>query len=267
MSSAFFQPDGDGLVATPQTRGPWDENAQHGGPPGALLARAVEQQLPPGFRLARLTVDLLRPVPIGRVIPRASVRVGRRVARARVVLEAEGVEVMTGTAVGQRIADPPLDLPAPDPAGGGSDGSRPPLPPPEEGEAPPFFAVKWDEGYHTAMAWSFVRGTWSAVGASQVWLAQRVPLVAGEEPSPFQRVMVVADAGNGVSAAVDFARFSFVNSDLSVHLHRDPGGEWIGMDARTVVQPTSAGLATTVLHDRQGPVGSGNQTLVIGPYA
>jgi hypothetical protein len=275
VSSAFFHPDGDGFVATPQTRGPWDESAQHGGPPGALLARAVERQLPPGFRLARLTLDLLRPVPIGRVIPRASVRVGRRVARAQVVLEAEGVEVVTGTAVGQRVADPPLDLPAPGPTGptggtggtgGRADGTRPPLPPPEEGEVPPFFAVKWDEGYHTAMAWSFVRGTWSEVGSSQVWMAQRVPLVAGEEPSPFQRVVVVADAGNGVSAAVDFARFSFVNSDLSVHLHRDPAGEWIGMDARTVVQPTSAGLATTVLHDRQGPVGAGNQTLVIGPY-
>lgn len=255
VTSAFYEADGEALVATPLTRGPWDVNAQHGGPPAALLVRAVEGELPPGFRLARLSVDLLRPVPIGPVVARATVRSGRRVARAQVVLEAGGVEVMTGTAVAQVVAD--IDVAPPDVA---------PLSPPEEGEPVPFFAVPWDVGYHTAMAWSFVRGRWTemATGASQVWLAQRVPLVAGEEPSPAQRTMVVADAGNGVSAAVDFARFSFVNSDLSVHLHRDPVGEWIGMDARTLVQPTGAGLATTTLHDRRGPVGSGNQTLVIG---
>jgi Thioesterase-like superfamily len=252
--AAFFEPDGDDLVATPLTRGPWDVDAQHGGPPAALLARAVEAELPPEFRLARISLDLLRPVPIGRVSPRVSLHVGRRVARARVALDAGGVEVMTGAAMAQRLAH--LDLPPP------ADGS---LAPPEAGNSPPFFTVPWDEGYHTAMAWSFVAGSWIGRGASEVWLTQRVPLVAGEEPSPAQRTMVVADAGNGVSAVVDFSRFSFLNTDLSVHLHRDPAGEWIGMHARTVVQPSGAGLATTVLYDRAGPVGSGAQSLLVAP--
>jgi hypothetical protein len=257
VADAFFQPDGAGFVATPLTRGPWDEKAQHGGPPAALLVRAVEAELPPDFRLARLSVDILRPVPLGRVVPQATVRVGRRVARARLVLEADGVEVMTGSAVAQRVAE--VGVPTLTHAS--------PLPPPEEGGAIPFFSVPWDEGYHTAMSWSFVQGQWrEQSGASQVWLAQRVPLVAGEQPSPAQRTAVVADAGNGVSAAVDFARFSFVNSDLSIHLHRDPVGEWIGMDATTTVHPTGAGLATTVLHDRQGPVGTGNQSLLVSPH-
>jgi hypothetical protein len=191
------------------------------------------------------------------VTPRATVRLGRRVARAKVVLEAGGAEVMTGTAVAQRVAEVDL-VPVIHEA---------PLPPPEEAGAVPFFAVPWDEGYHTAMSWSFVDGRWDEqTGTSRVWLTQRVPLVAGEEPSPAQRVAVVADAGNGVSAAVDFRRFSFVNSDLSIHLHRDPVGEWIGMDATTTVHPTGAGLATTILHDRQGPTGTGNQSLLISPH-
>jgi hypothetical protein len=255
VSAAFFEPDGDAFVATSLTRGPWDVNAQHGGPPAALLARAVEAELPAGFRLARLSLDILRPVPIGRVVPRVRVHHGRRVARAQVSLEANGVEVMAGRAVAQVVVD--LDLPA-------ADGMA--LAPPEEGDPVPFFEVPWDEGYHTAMAWSFVEGAWTDFGRSRVWLAQRVPLVVGEEPSAAQRVMVVADAGNGVSAAVEFGRFSFVNTDLSVHLHRDPVGEWIGLDALTMAQPTGAGLATTVLHDRDGPVGSGNQSLLIAPY-
>jgi hypothetical protein len=251
VTHAFFEPDGDGFVATPLTRGPWDKNAQHGGPPAALLARAIEQQLPPELRLTRLSLDLLRPVPIGPVQPRATVRLGSRVARAQVVLEADGVEVITGVA--HRTGD--LDI-APETPGA-------PLPPPEDGTPGGFFPLPWDEGYHTAMSWTFVKGGWDQLGAAQVWLRQEVPLVAGEDPSPAQRTLVVADAGNGVSAAVDFGRFSFVNADLTVYLHRQPSSEWIGMDARTTVHPTGVGLATTTLHDLDGPVGTGNQSLVV----
>jgi hypothetical protein len=254
MADAFFVPEGSGLTATPLTRGPWDKGSQHGGPPAALLARAVEAELPPGFRLARMTVDLLRPVPIGPVVPRATVRAGRRVARGEAVLEADGVEVLRATALGQVVGA--LDVPS---AGEGS------LPPPEDGRDVPFFDVPWDEGYHTAMEWRFLSGSFIDLGPSRLWLRQRVPLVAGEEPSPFQRTLVVADAGNGVSAAVDFTRVSFVNPDLSVHLHRDPVGEWIGVEAHTTLQPTGAGLATTTLHDRTAPIGTGNQSLILTP--
>lgn len=249
--------DGDGFAATGLTRGPWDERAQHAGPPAALLARAVEVQLPDEFRLARLTLDILRPVPIGLVTPLVTVQKGGRVARAQVALEADGVEVITGTAVAQRVlaADVPAVV----------DGSA--LAPPAEGTAVPFFDVGWDEGYHTAMEWRFLRGSWTDIGPSQVWFRQRVPLVGGEEPSPAQRTLVVADTGNGVSAAVDFYRYGFVNTDLSVHLHRDPDGEWIGMAAATTVQPSGAGLATTVLHDRHGPIGTANQSLLVAPHA
>jgi len=259
MAEAFFEADGDGFVATGLTRGPWSKEAQHGGPPSALLARAVEAALPEGFRLARLSVDLLRPVPIERVVPRVSVRLGRRVVRAQVGLEADGREVLSGTAVAQRVDV--VDLPASAP------GQAPePLPFPEVDSDPVFFELPWDEGYHTAMSWRIVAGAWTELGAAALWFRQEVPLVAGEEPSPFQRVVVVADAGNGVSAAVPFAGYSFLNSDLSVHLHRDAVGEWIGMDAHTIPQPTGAGLATSVLHDRTGPVGTGNQSLLIAPW-
>lgn len=259
MAEAFFEADGDGFVATELTRGPWSKDAQHGGPPSALLARAVEAALPDGFRLARLSIDLLRPVPIGRVVPRASVRVGRRVARAQVALEADGREVLTGTAVTQRVDV--VDLPA------SAQAQAPePLPFPEHDSDPVFFELPWDKGYHTAMTWRLVEGAWTELGAARMWFRQKVPLVAGEEPSPAQRAIVVADAGNGISAAVPFAGFSFLNSDLSVHLHRDPVGEWIGMAAHTVPQPTGAGLATSVLHDRTGPVGTGNQSLLIAPW-
>ncbi len=91
----------------------------------------------------------------------------------------------------------------------------------------------------------------------------RHPLVAGEEPSPLSRAVVAADSGNGVSAALDFDRFVFVNTDLTVQLHRLPEGEWVALDARTTVEAHGVGLAESVIHDRRGPLGRGLQSLFV----
>ncbi len=82
-------------------------------------------------------------------------------------------------------------------------------------------------------------------------------------PSPLQRVMVAADSGNGVSATLDLERYIFINVDLSVHLHRLPEGEWIGLDAVTLPEPEGVGLADSVLHDERGPIGRALQTLLV----
>ncbi len=55
--------------------------------------------------------------------------------------------------------------------------------------------------------------------------------------------MVAADSGNGVSAALDWRRFLFINVDLSVHLHREPEGEWVYLDALTLPEPSGLGPA------------------------
>ena len=73
----------------------------------------------------------------------------------------------------------------------------------------------------------------------------RAALVAGEQPTPLQRVLIAADSGNGVSATLDWSRYVFINVDLTVHLHRLPAGEWVCLDAITVPEPTGVGLADT----------------------
>ncbi len=83
----------------------------------------------------------------------------------------------------------------------------------------------------------------------------RQPLVAGEEPSPLQRVLVAADSGNGVSATLDWGRYLFINVDLTVHLHRPLDGEWVCLDAITIPEPGGAGIADTALYDGRGPIG------------
>jgi hypothetical protein len=102
-------------------------------------------------------------------------------------------------------------------------------------------------------------------GPGRVWMRMRHPLVAGEELTPLARLAATADFGNGVSAVLPFEHFLFINADLSIHLHRPPRGEWIGLDARTLLHGGGTGLAESVLHDAYGTVGRAFQTLVVQP--
>jgi hypothetical protein len=260
MSSAFYVSEGGQFVASELTRGPWDPNSQHAGPPAALIARELERCPSPtgqdDWQVARITYEIVRAVPIGPVrVETEVVRPGKSVELLRAsLLDGEGAAM---TASAWRIARREVDLPE-----GLGGGAGPPGP--GAGRPEPFFDTGEDDGYHTAMDYRFVRGAFLDPGPATVWLRMRVPLVAGEEPSPLQRVMVAADTGNGVSATLDLARFLFINVDLTVALHRLPTGEWICLDAITIPQPNGTGLADTALHDERGPIGRALQTLLIG---
>jgi Thioesterase-like superfamily len=84
-----------------------------------------------------------------------------------------------------------------------------------------------------------------------------------KEIAPLSRVLTAADSGNGVSAAVDFRRYVFINADLTVNLHRHPEGEWVCLDARTMVDGAGVGLAESALHDEKGPLGRSTQSLYV----
>ncbi len=257
MPEAFYEPTGDGFLATGLTRGPWDPGAQHAGPPAALLARAIEQ-LPESerFQVGRVTFEILRSIPIGPVRVSARVlRPGRRVRLVEAELEVEGEVLMRATAWQLVIAPVQLpdDLPPRQPA--------PPLP--EHGSPGDFFPGAEDEGYHTAMEVSFVNGRFMELGPATAWLRMRVPLVAGEQTTPLQRVLVAADVGNGISAALDFREFIFVNVELTVHFERMPAGEWICVDAETLPQSTGVATAESILFDADGRIGRAAQSLIV----
>jgi acyl-Coa thioesterase superfamily protein len=134
---------------------------------------------------------------------------------------------------------------------------------PEAGEPGQFFHTGYDVGYHTAMEYRFIEGAFMEPGPAVVWMRMGVPLLPHEEPSPLQRVLAAADSGNGVSAALDWRQYLFINVDLSVHLHRMPAGEWVCLDAITLPEPNGVGLADTALYDTEGPIGRGLQTLLV----
>jgi hypothetical protein len=259
VDEAFYLPDGDAYVSTSHTRGPWDPGFQHAGPPAALLGREIERCQPrEGFRVGRVTCEILRPVPIAPLTVAARVaRPGRRVELLEGTLSDERGELMRASAWRVRTAELPIpaDLVGPGPP-----------PPPDRGRAgdPPFFGERHHEfGYHRAMEWRFVAGAFNALGPATVWLRMLHPLVPGEEPSPLVRVLVAADSGNGVSASLEFTRWVFVNTDLTVHLHRHPAGEWVCLESATYAAGDGVGLTDTALYDERGLIGRAAQTLLV----
>jgi hypothetical protein len=253
---AFFVPDGDGFVATPLTRGPWSRGHQHGGPPAALLARAIERESATGppFQVARMIVDYLRPIPIGHVAVATDVeRAGRSTRLVRATLSASGTPVAVASVLLIRRAEVVLpSLPEPPAPAKGPESAEP--------LHLPFFT---DEvGYPTAVDVRLAAGRFGS-GAVLAWIRMRVPLVRDEPPSPLQRVLVAADSGHGVSIVLDISRYSFINPDLAVHLHRMPEGEWVGLDAVTRPEPTGVGLAHCRLLDLRGQIGVSLQSQVV----
>ncbi|HEX2294146.1 MAG TPA: thioesterase family protein [Actinomycetota bacterium] len=253
MSRVFYVPLADGLFhSTPWTTGPWGPDAQHAGPPAALLARAIEALAPDGSHVARVTSEILRPVPITEVrVEARTVRPGRRVALLEARLTAGDEIVMTASAWAIRTAE--LDIP-PDPA---ADTPSPP------DDLPDLFGGRKETDYIAAMEWRFVSGSFFDPGPAVAWLRMRMPLVEGEEPTPLQRVLTAADSASGISGALDFERWMYVNPDLTVHLHRPLEGEWVCLDAVTVPEPSGVGLTSAALHDARGPVGRSAQSLFV----
>lgn len=257
MTSAFYLPDDGAFVATPLTRGPWDERFQHGGPPAALACGALARWGDDAGRwfLARLSIELLRPVPIGRVeVAVRPERLGRGVQRLVATLSVDGRDVLV--ARGLRIRRTPIDVP-PVPA-------PPPWPAPAAGTPLTFDFFRSPVGYHQGVEMVCVDGAWGATPIA-VWARPRVPLVSGRADLPRERVLVLADAQSGMGVPLDPDVWSFVNPDLTVYFERDPVDGWVGFDIRSTASPAGVGLAQSAIRDAHGFVGRSAQSLFIAP--
>jgi hypothetical protein len=255
---ALFERDGDRFVPTQLTRGPWDPRAMHGGAPSALFAHVCETLDPgPANFVARLTVELLRPVPLVPLTLRArTIRPGRKVQWLEgALLDGDEREVARATVLRLRTAE--VDT-------SGSVGIVDDAPPglAEAGAPPPFFG-SGDIGFWSANDVRMARGDWMEPGPGVAWLRLRCPVVAGEPLSGCTRVAAAADFGSGVGNPLRFTHASGINADVTISLHRHPVGEWVCLESGAWVQPHGVGLAETRLHDEQGPIGRAAQTLLV----
>jgi len=260
LPDAYYLPLGDGsFESTVATTSPWDLTAQHGGPPSALLARAVDATTDdPAFTIARLTVDMLGAIPRGRIRTEAEVvRPGRRVEMVAARLFADDRLACTATAWRVRedpgstahLVEPPAELPAL----------------PDTGVTSYFEGVPPEWGYGPSVDWRFVDGGFDGppTGQARLWARVRIPLVAGEETAPLHRLMVVADSANGVSARLPIDQWWSIPNTLTVTVERVPTEEWLWMDAATDLGPQGRGLAHAVLSDRKGVLAHVAQPLLV----
>lgn len=257
MAESFFtSEDNIWFKPTSHTRGPWHEEHCHAGPPTALLARAIEH-LNPAQKLVRITVILQRPIPYsGFRITSEITRQGRIVTTAAATLVDESDKVCaTATALqmtqqtGQSTVSPSVDY------GKHSDATIGQFPIKKNLHDKPSFindgvAVKYPDGQNPEP------------GPTIAWM-KTVALLANETPSPFQRICPLADCGNAFSRNAEPWEINFMNPDLTILLHRDPVGEWLGTNAVGYWEESGIGLADAQLFDDTGAVGRAMQTLLL----
>jgi hypothetical protein len=245
---------GDAFEPTELTRGPWNPKAQHGGPPAALIAGELER-IGDARPFARIALHLMKPVPLAPLtLETEVVRDGRRARRLRADLKsADGQIVCFGYAL--QIQGDPEPVPEVPLCGRIEEG-------PETGAEPPNFT-----GYRMfagdGIEVRLVKGALTEPGPATAWFRLRGPVVAGEPTTQLQRTMAAADFGNGISSAVRWDEFTFVNPELTVFMLREPEGDWIGNDAVTAIDPGGIGLADAILHDAHGPFGRALQSLYV----
>ncbi|WP_067825376.1 thioesterase family protein [Nocardia inohanensis] len=254
-------PGADGyqrFLATESTISVWAPTMQHGAPPSALLARAIEQCEPrPGARVARFTMEILGPIPVAEIEVRAWIeRPGKRVELVAAELAAtqpDGSRRVVATARAWRLATSETAEVALT-----FDRPLPPVPAREVIDWSAF-PPGWDVGYVRSVD---IRDA-IVEGARAGWVRPLVEVVEGEETSPLVRVFSVADIANGVGAQLDPAHWTFLNTDLTADLFRLPVGDWIGVEVQTSIGPDGVGMCSTVLHDEQGPIGRQLQILEV----
>jgi hypothetical protein len=243
--------------ALPATIGPWDVTQQHGGPPIALLGRALERLGgPAGSRIARIAFDFYSPVPVGLVsVETAVLRPGRTLQISEATMRAAGRVVLRATAahvLAEAGRSPAVGEPF----------EVPPLPAAETRLV--FPGIKRFE-YADAIEWRVAEGDLVQPGPATVWTRCRLPIVRDSALTGLERVLAVVDAANGISAELPIREWMFVPIDLMVTLLRLPEAEWLGMSSRSTIAADGIGATETVLFDAEGPLGRALQTLYVAP--
>jgi Thioesterase-like superfamily len=258
--TSFYVEDGPGRFRSEScTAGPWNRASQHGGPPAALLTRAIEQlEHPdpdrPDRVIGRLTMELLGPVPVGPLSVTASVlRPGRSVELCGATLYDVALDRPVATAAAWLF---PM-------GSAGPEQQEHPLSHGPEDGVPHDRPATWSSGYLDAVDWRWVSGAVDEPGPGVVWMRPTVDLVDGEPMSPIQRLMCCVDSASGVSAALDIAAWAFLNTELTVHVLRPPVGEWVCLDAQTTLSSGNVGVATSHVYDERGLAARSSQALLI----
>ncbi|MBZ2197619.1 thioesterase family protein [Occultella gossypii] len=261
---AYFEPVASGRYRpTEHAGGAWRDDEIHFSPLGGLITHAIDlhradraradQHGDDDKQLGRISFDILgqlgqdeceiqvetiRPGRTIELVQASATIAGRAAVRARAwfIAATDTTEVAGGA---------PEPLPAPDQASGHP------------------MTETWGGGYVASLE---VRAISPArPGRTTAWLRTGTDLVAGESVSPHAAFIALVDTANGIAVRQPPTAWMYPNLDLTVHLHRQPAGAWVGLDTSVTFGPSGLGLTSTTLHDVAGPVGRAEQILTVRP--
>ena len=264
--SALYVRDGDAFVGTVATKGSWHDNGQAGGAVLALLGHVLEDvpTLTP-MSITRLTVDIVRPVPVGEPLW-IDTEVRREGKKIQVVdLSVRTAEAEHGLARALRIreddlrpleADMPTSTSEVDPAAA--------LPRPDELES-----VEHHPGVAKFLCiGAELRRTYEPVsGYFGAWIRLRVPVVEAEPVRPASRAAIPMDMVNLIGVnSLRSGKATIINADVSAHVLRVPDGEWIGLSGNTYFDlVTGHGMSTASMSDEHGVFGVASTSQIVQP--
>jgi hypothetical protein len=208
------------------------------------------------MQVVRVTVDLLRPIPVAPLtVTVQTTRPGKKVRLVTASMATDdGTELARAT--GLLIRRTSLELPPTVPR------PQAPSPVPEKVDDPSH-AQDYVAFHNAGVEMRNARGSFDEPGPASIWMRLRQPVIAGTEISPLERAVAVSDFNNGVSSVLEFGRWMFINPDLTVTLHRPPDGEWVLLEAVSRIEPEGLGMAESLLSDERGPIGRSVQTLLV----
>lgn len=247
------------VIPSPLTGGPWHPAHQHGGAVTGILTRALDRiECPVPMRLARITIDMFRGVPLRPLcVEHAILRSGRRIqsVEARlldadvVVARASGLrirttdelpEMFTGAARDPELGEPPSGVPR---------RSRE-------------FEMPESPGFIRAVDIETEMASECGVPAS-LWARLRCRLVEGEDTTPIERLATIVDFASGTGNAMDYTKYTSINPDLTIHVLREPRSEWIGLRGTTLRAEDGIGQSASVVYDLDGPIARVQASLLL----
>ncbi|MFC3614295.1 thioesterase family protein [Lutimaribacter marinistellae] len=254
----FRQAEDDVFFGNDPARGPWSPDHCHAGPVTGLVARAAELAVGPDKMLTRLTLDVLKPLPLdGLKVVTEVARSTRTLATTRVEVHAlDGTLCMTASSM-HLVRKDLEDVPTAQVASPDWDEA-------EQDDSLLIGALHDKPAFGAFVDMAYPKGASRAPGPKTVWM--RTPqLLEGEDQSPIQSLCALADCGNGISWNEPPVRFGFMNTDLTLQIHREPESEWLASEALSHWHGTGIGMSHSILHDTKGPVAVALQTLVLHP--
>jgi hypothetical protein len=236
----FYTKRNHGYLATGLSKGPWNPAHQHGGAVAGLLTHILEGQMEDGFTAAFLHAEFLRPVPVGYSEVSTERATLRTIDRPVATLTGMWVKNESGLPASTHVIQGPVQTP-------------------DECER----LEHQEGGYASTLDVRVVSGTWQKTDHLCAWMRLGATLLPGEAASPLATLMTLVDSCAGLAQPVDVQRFTFLNADLMVRLHRAPVGEWFCIDARSTTTEHGLGLCEARLFDLSGFLGTASQTLLI----